>query len=67
MFALASIIADKKKYNLHPGYGMSTKSVFVDLAKSFLDTGDLDFLLSVQLLPPELDLPSWVSDWSLGF
>jgi hypothetical protein len=67
VFALASIVTDKKKYNLQPDYGMSIKSVFVDLATSFLDAGGLDFLLAVQFLPSELDLPSWVPDWTLRF
>jgi hypothetical protein len=76
IYAILDLVVDVDRSVIYPNYCISTAALYTKLARYLLQSQRrLDILGAVQLVPPvagrergldlELDLPTWVPDWSL--
>jgi hypothetical protein len=64
VFSLTNAASDGAALKIQPDYSRSCKDVYVQLAVSYLDQGDLEILGACQFPKKIPGLPSWVPDWT---
>ncbi|KAF7502266.1 hypothetical protein GJ744_006281 [Endocarpon pusillum] len=64
IYALLGISSDHEKLRIIPDYSRNWEDVYVETAKALIEEGHYDILSFSSPRSRELNLPSWVPDWT---